>query len=534
MLDGWSEIDFAANEGSGFVLDWLWRQQNQHRLVLPKLLLLADLRWFHATQVFLLVCIFTIQLLHLALLCWSLRALGGWKGALWRTGAGLAAFCLFCPSQWENFTWGFQTCFVLPCLFATLSFIGLAQYWKSGYEATPHRPWMYLAVSILAAVGASYSLSNGNLVWPLLVIAAVVLRLPLKATVSYVIAGAASTALYLNNYTVYPGTTSALHAPLEVLKYMAVYFGSSWLPAGIRAAEVIGLIGLTIAVLLLLMLPSLIRERRPLMVQLILMVMFCLGTALITALGRLSFGLQQAFSWRYQSVALLFWGCLGLIGLGHLVAERKSAENSLLALQGAVLVIVTVAAFLAPRPISIARLLGFQVNAAAMALVTDVPDLEQIHWDDAHPEYVRSLVPYMRSNQLAVFHGRLPSLLGKSLQSAFTIAASDECRGEVRAVHFIPHAIPRAVQITGWAWDNKGQEAPSTIVTATNGVINGVGVVGGWEAAIRQAHPEINTNYAGFLGYVTNVEPTDEIRVYAITTNDSRKACYLSSVRAPS
>src|SRR5579864_8769397 len=44
--DEWMQIDFAANEGPGHTLDWLWRQFNQHRVVIPKLFLLADLRWF--------------------------------------------------------------------------------------------------------------------------------------------------------------------------------------------------------------------------------------------------------------------------------------------------------------------------------------------------------------------------------------------------------------------------------------------------------------------------------------------------------
>ena len=187
FYDGWGQIDFAANEGTAHTFDWLWRQYNQHRLVIPKLFLLADLHWFQARQVFSLTSIFVIQLLLLSLLGGSMRVLGGWRGALCRTGFGLAAFCIFCPSQWSNFVWGFQTCFVLPGLFATLSFAGLLLYWVRDGES---RRSQYLLVSIAAALGTSYSLSNGNLVWPLLVGAALLLRLPLRATVAYAAAGA--------------------------------------------------------------------------------------------------------------------------------------------------------------------------------------------------------------------------------------------------------------------------------------------------------------------------------------------------------
>jgi hypothetical protein len=92
--DGWTQVSYAAHGGNPFTLDWLWKQHNEHRMPIPKLFLLADLRWFHARQVFLLASIFVIQLLQLWLLAWSMRVLGGWRGALWRTGIGLVAFCM--------------------------------------------------------------------------------------------------------------------------------------------------------------------------------------------------------------------------------------------------------------------------------------------------------------------------------------------------------------------------------------------------------------------------------------------------------
>ena len=92
--DGWIQLHFAANRRTIPTLTWLWNQHYDHRLVIPKLFLLADLRWFQARQVFLLVSIFVIQLLHLLVLGWSMRVLGGWSGALWayrfRTGCVLS------------------------------------------------------------------------------------------------------------------------------------------------------------------------------------------------------------------------------------------------------------------------------------------------------------------------------------------------------------------------------------------------------------------------------------------------------------
>ena len=106
--DTWEYIAAVAKGESPLSSGWLWRQHNEHRLVIQKLFFVVDLKMFHARQVFLLASIVVIQLLHLGLWGWSMRVLGGWRGALWRSGVGLAAFCIFCPSPWLNYTMGFQ------------------------------------------------------------------------------------------------------------------------------------------------------------------------------------------------------------------------------------------------------------------------------------------------------------------------------------------------------------------------------------------------------------------------------------------
>src|SRR5271167_4246521 len=151
--DGWIEANAGAYGTSPLNPAWLWAQHSEHRLIIPKIFLAVDLRLFHASQVFLLVSILAIQFLHLMLLGWSMRVLGGWRGTVWRTGMGLAAFCLFCPTQWENFGWGFQVCFVLPGLFATSSFVGLLLYWMDPKQPGRRRSWVWLVVANLAALG---------------------------------------------------------------------------------------------------------------------------------------------------------------------------------------------------------------------------------------------------------------------------------------------------------------------------------------------------------------------------------------------
>jgi hypothetical protein len=118
--DEWSLFDHLA-AGKGWSWAWLWAQHNEHRILVPKIFFLLDVQLFHGTQSFLLASIFLIQLLQVGLLSYSLWTLGGMRGSAWRTGTGLIAYCILCPTQQENLIWGFQLQFVVPAAMATLA-----------------------------------------------------------------------------------------------------------------------------------------------------------------------------------------------------------------------------------------------------------------------------------------------------------------------------------------------------------------------------------------------------------------------------
>ena len=535
-----TELDFAVHGGSQDRAHWLWKQENQHRLVIPKLFLLADLRWFHATQTFLLVSIFVIQLLHLALLSWSVRALGGWRGTLWRVATGLAAFCLFCPSQWENFVWGFQTCFVMPPLFCTVSAVGLLLYWRS--SAAGRSVLAYLVLTIAAALGATYSLSNGNLLWPLLVGAALMLRLDRRALLSLIGSGTLSTVVYLHHYTRPRGIISALQSPLQLLSYITAYFGSCWIsfpgvspfpsaPGVLTAAEFIGSLGLVVSIALLLRIPHYIRRAQAFPLQLELMLLFCVGTGIITAVGRRGFGTVQSFSSHYQTIALLFWWCMALLLLHELLSSTaKLGSDALVFAEGAFLCIMLAAAFFAARPIRRARVRGLNLNVAAAALITGVPDQAQLAWAyPPRPNYVLSFVPTLRAERLSAFSDVRASLLGQRLESVFTPVPASRCSGRVETVNAVSDAVSPSIRITGWAWDFERNRMPAEIVASTDGIITGIGAVGAFRPDVPHAHPEVSSNYSGFRGYSRDVYDRRRTGIYAILDRSTRVACFLGT-----
>jgi len=533
--DGWAQIEIGANGGNPVSPDWLWEQHNEHRWVILKLFMAADLELFHGRQVFLLATVVAIQLLHWWLLSWSMWVLGGWRGALWRSGTGLVGFCLFCPSQWQNFIWGFQLCYLLPQLLATVSFVSLLLYWME-LQQTPAKqpPLKFLVASVLAALGATYSLSSGTLLWPLLVLAALYLRLRLRAVLTIAITGAISTALYFYHYVRPPyhaDPLASLRSPLTLLKYCGMYFFSSWVHHNTSTLEFIALAGL--AIVLLSQVPALLHARlsRPFVILLVLIMLFCAGIALVTATGRLNFGIDQAArASRYQAIALLFWCCLGLFWLGASFANPRMRYGFMVA-QACLLLVFARGAATVRYPLTEAGERTFAQRVVTAALITGVHDpltLSKTYW---RMDTLAKAVPYMKANQLSIFSETLPSEIGKPLTSVFPAAAAGECVGFLKGG--MPAAEPSGpgLVLVGWAWDAKHHKPASSIVVTTDGTITGLGAVGAWLPEARTLYPGISSRYIGFYAFLPPPRAGAAISLYAILNDNPPSACYFDGWR---
>ncbi len=529
--DTWEYIAAIAKGANPLSASWLWRQHNEHRLVIQKLFFAVDLEMFHANQVFLLASIVVIQLLHLELWAWSMRVLGGWRGALWRSGVGLVAFCIFCPAPWLNYTMGFQVCYVLSPLFATLSFVGLLLYWTDS-QCHPGKPGAskFLWLSILAALCATYSLANGNLLWPLLVAAALLLRLSLSAVLSYAVTGTLNTFLYFYHYVRPPyhaDPIASLGEPLRILKYVAVYFGNSWVNGSIAAAEVIGVIGLALALVVLLQTPNYVRASRALALLVVLTGTFCVGTAVITAAGRLNFGVKEALQNRYQTFALPFWCSLGLLLLGY-AFSLPAKRYRFLAAQICLLAVLVRGAILADHPIGEARAHGFGLNLAGMALRTGVYAPIVLEGVAERSDKLLLGVDYFREHQLSLFWGWDSSWLGSPLDKVFRLASPNDCRGRLEIAPLQDAAEPGWF-VSGWAWDNQHHQPPREIVATSDGVITGLAAVGYKPFKTWVSDPEIRNSYDGFAGYVRQPKPGAVVKVYAILHDSPPSACYFDA-----
>ena len=533
--DGWTQIFVAARDENPFSLHWLWQQHNEHRLLIPKLFLALDLRFFAAKQKLLLAAIFGIQLLEWWLLCWSMRSLGGWRGAQWRTGAGLAAFCLFCPSQWENLTWGFQTCFVLPGLFATLSFVSLLLYWDRSQRHIAGAA-KFVILSVIAAIAGICSLANGLLLLPMLLLAAAVLRLRYSVLVTYATTALISIAFYFHNYARPPQSSNPIasaRSPLKLIEYVATYFGSSWTYGNswthhsLALAPCIGFVGLAIAAVFLWRFCRPEKEARPFHTLLLLLILFCVGTAFLTALGRVADGNSQAFASRYQTISLLFWWCVGCFVLS---AAKQSGKQLLLTLAQVLIVAVLLrGALLVRYPLHEAREHAFEQRSTAAALMTSVDDRQQIEHTFPDASYVLSVVPYMRGHRLSIFSEPNPVDQNAFMEDLFQVANSGACQGEVQSVDSINTAAAWYLRISGWAWDRNASRPAEEIIAASNGKVVGLGAMGDSISPVRAGHPEITTSFVGFTLYAKRGPAPLEI--YAVIKSNPPEACEIATIQ---
>lgn len=511
--DEWALFDHLAT-GRGWSLQWLWAQHNEHRILTTKLLFLLDVDLFHGTQKFLLASIFVIQLLQAALLSWSLRVLGGARGALWRTCTGLIAYCIFCPIQYENLVWGFQIQFILTAAMATLAIVGLLLYRQVDRG-------VYLLTCVAAASIATWSLANGMLLWPLLIAAALLLRMKRSTWVVLFAFAILNISLYFFHYH-RPSSQSApatLQSVSEMAEYAVVYLGSTWVRhSSSFFALAAGVVGLSVG---LAMITQVLRadHRRPLQIELAFLMLMVLATAAITSSGRLHLGLEQATASRYQTFALVFWCCLGLLLLCCVAANEVRFQ----AAAAGLLVIMLSFATQLRLPLIDAQWHQTRLKIISVSLLAGVDDPAVLADAYPDPQVVLRDAMYMKQHRLSIFAGKPYEQLGGTVDSQYHVTDAGACSGSVTSSQVLPSDRGRGLKLTGYAWDRQMGKPAQDIVAAEGGRITGFGtgvVIPYFTARPKAGEDPSRFGWIAFLG-----EFSGRIQLYAVTGKNHSDAC---------
>ena len=319
--DGWEIIADIASGAKPWSWHWLWSQHSEHRIVTTRLLVWLDWAVFGGKNVSLFVEIYLVQILHWAAICFVLERFTDFSKSLRRTVEGLFAYCLFHPNQAQNLTWAFQISFILCFALGTSALLAIAFF-----EKAPARlRWLILLGAGLAPIIAATNLASGLLIGPAVVCLAFIKRLPRRALLMLVALSLLSILVYFCDYHTPVGHSSPLQAllqPLNIFRYVLVFLNVSW-PSFSHAG--ISLVCFAACATL----AAFHRE------SVSGFEWFCiaecglmLATALVTACGRLQYGVLQAAESRYQTPAMIYWASLFSLLL-IMIWRRQPARFSL-------------------------------------------------------------------------------------------------------------------------------------------------------------------------------------------------------------
>jgi hypothetical protein len=454
-----------------------------HRLLVPRLLYLAEYKLFDGRNLFLVGVGVALQLVLAGIVArtlWAERRRSG--AALTGFGLGLVAMLAFSATQLENFVrpwnvhWFLANAAVAVSLAAGLR-VGDAV--RSRSEATA---WGWWLLASAAAWVASYSMATGLLGWPLLLLLGFLLRWWPRLLVAIGLEGALAIAVYLRGSRVLDAGSS-LTSGGALVEWLLACLGSplSWLSRDAGSALALAATLAAAALSLRLLAGRSAASRGECL--LVGLMLFAWGAAALIALGRTSLWPESWEAARYQTIVLLFWLSLLLLALLALRGERlhQRVLRPLLMLAAA----IWLAAAVLPGHFRQAEAIGSfaaKVRAANLALLFGVshrPDYAHILTFSDRKLGLDSAAAYwgfLHERGLGVFSDPRRDLMGRVLDEVFSSADPDLCRGEVIRTDPVPARRGPVLQLRGWAWDVAASRSPSyLLVTNARRSIVGLG-----------------------------------------------------------
>lgn len=475
--DDWDRwLTYVTDHYSAY---WFFRQHVDHRLVAPKILFAIDHLVFHARGWFLLLCAFSFQALT-GFMLWWLAGRAYPQGRTERlVQAAVIVSCLFSGQQWVNFVWPFQVQFPMVYCAAAAALFALwkstERDWQSG------APWF--AASLVMAAIATYSMANGALLWPILILAAFWLKMPRRWTGAMAAGAILIGATYFYHWH---KTSAPIQPPASERLPRAVIFGLAHLGsplsplANLRDSVSFRLAfaaipGLVLAIALLAGFVTLWKRRDLFNGARAVLVFYCvyLGSASAAmAYGRSDEDLLESFSPRYLTPSYILWTSM-LLAAWPLLMRRMQRT----ALYGTLCAAVFIGVAVHQQTV-LNRVRDWVdvVRLGETAVIDNVTDPDPWRTLFHTPRITMDAIDYLRNNNLAIFTEEWTHWPGMPLSRRFSIDPSpNACQGQFESPMGVPSSLRPGWRVTGWAWDNQGKRAPAYVVLADDsGLVAGV------------------------------------------------------------
>jgi hypothetical protein len=405
-------------------IGYLWGYYWGHRLLIPRLLMIADQRFFHFSNTPLVAVSMLAQILSVALLGWVewrlLRDAPRWLAIIVVTATANLAFNSL---QLETFAYGMEVQYTLGFLGACAAIVLFAETRKT-------------AACLACALVCPLSIGTGVFIGPVILLVAFGLRAKAGVLVTLAILSTTFAAAYSIGY-VNPGhgigLVAAMLHPLGALWATALVLGGPITNASLAWGGACGGVGMLLVAFAVTMLlrGRLSREAAALTGFCVFLVLNALSIALtrytlewIAALGS-----NTMLPSRYFTVAFVFWGAL----LALLAGMRGRLSEALFVTAGAIVACLTLPLYPGPSQLdaSVAWLefhRTLDVAGAGMIMgATDPQFLFELTPDQNALDHFR---PYMQQNRLSYFADERASWPGRDLKSVFGEPIGG-CRGAI-------------------------------------------------------------------------------------------------------
>jgi hypothetical protein len=334
-LDQWELVPLLEKSYHGeLTLPDLWVQHNEHRIFFPQIIMLVLARltgWNSgyelAVNILLALGLFAVFIRQVKIAEQKL----GVAGLSWAVPA--ISLVVFSLSQFQNWLWGWQLGMFLNLLTVMGGIVLLA-----GETFRWHR---FVAAALLGIV-ATYSFASGALVWPIGLVILFVTTTGIKerkpGIIGWILIGGLTLWSYFYHYhkpEEHPPLSLIFQMPLEYTAYVFKYIGSIGVQGvgGDRVVDgvlafIFGLFG-TVALGWTgwMLVRKQIAGFRTLLPY-FAMSLYSVGSAMITGVGRLGFGSDQALASRYCTMETPLWVSLIVFLILLAKGEAKAADAS--------------------------------------------------------------------------------------------------------------------------------------------------------------------------------------------------------------
>ena len=429
----------------------LFVQHNEHRIFFPKLLMLL-LGVFTSYNTKVEMYVGWLFLCLIAFMLWQV-----YKICIRQHSPPLAfiliSWLVFSLRQWENLLWGWQIQIFMSVFFLLLALYMLERSNKLDF---------YFVVSVLSGIISSFSFANGLLVWPIGLLQLFWQYKFRQGTFksNYVERLLVWTITSSANYVIYFwGYIKPAHHPSIFFLFQHPVFSICYFLAvigGPLAVEKYTAMAMGILLLCLYMYVTfrLTRETATQSFFPVGMIFFTILSAIVLTFARSGFGVEQALSSRYTTVATL-----GVIGLYLLILSVTPENKRKWFLLGGLLVLILLGEI-------VSYLQGIKIGSKVQQTRRTYAYYLQTYRfqsDDQLPKIVREWAQILEKYNLNVFSKArltLQSLVNVGSTTFFSIDSINDHSptGENLDPVIIHTDRKNSITVTGWAVDDVAKD----------------------------------------------------------------------------